>query len=115
MYLIPKKKSDVQLNGTVKFDGSMWKSIGIEESQKEFDQRYEEIKNQFEKLQEDFYWNKIIYESDFKFEPKIGNIYHLYKEHNGNNSLSIISPLEWKKDYLGSFELKYNMKWKKIS
>jgi hypothetical protein len=114
MYLIPKKKSDVQLNGNIKFDGSLWKSNGIKESQNEFDERYEEIKNQFEKLQEDFYWNKIVYESKFNFEPKIGNIYHLYENEN-ENILSIISPTEWKKKHIGSFRLKYNMKWERIN
>jgi len=113
LYLTPKIKSDIQLNGVQKFNDNNWKSNGITEAQKEFDDRYNEIKKEYDKLQEDFYWNNLIYESKFKFEPRVGYIYHLYKD-GGNNILSLISPREWKMDYIGSFKLKYNMIWERI-
>lgn len=113
MEYLPKKKSDIQFNGIIKFDGVFWKRQGISEVQKEFDDRYNDIKLKFEELQEEFYWNKIVYESNISFEPIIGEIYHLY-ENDDNNFLSLISPNEWNMNYVGSFKLKHNKKWQKI-
>lgn len=112
-YLIPKKKTDVQLNGIDKFNDNHWKSLNIIESQREFDNRYDEIKKEFEKLYDDYNINKLIYESKFNFEPKIGYIYHLYKNKD-YNVLSLIKPNEWKKEFIGSFKLNYNMVWEKV-
>lgn len=112
MEYLPKKKSDVQFNG-IKFDGSSWKKHGIDEVQKELNDKFNDIKKQFDELQEEFYWNKLVYESEIRFEPNIGQIYHLYEKENGDKFLSLISPNEWKMDYVGSFKLKYR-KWKKV-
>ena len=112
MEYLPKKKSDVQFNGMIKFDGASWKKQGIDEVQKEFNDRFDDIKKKFDELQEEFYWNKIIYESKIRFEPIIGQTYHLYENDKGN-FLSLISPNEWKMNYIGSFKLKHNKKWQK--
>ena len=36
-----------------------------------------------------------IYESNYRFEPVVGHIYHLYKNHKGAHVLSLVSPSEW--------------------
>ena len=71
MEYLPKKKSDVQLNGIIKFDGAFWKNIGITEVQREFDDRLDDIRKKYDELQEEFYWNKLVYESEIRFEPII--------------------------------------------
>ena len=114
MEYLPKKKSDVQLNGIIEFDGISWKKLCINEVQKEFDDRLDDIRNKFDELQEEFYWNKLVYESEIRFEPGIGRFYHLYEKENGNRFLSLIAPNEWNMNYIGSFKLKHNRKWEKV-
>lgn len=114
MEYLPKKKSDVQLNGVIKFDGASWKKLGITEVQREFDDRLDDIRKKFDELQEEFYWNKLVYESEIRFEPVIGQIYHLYENDNEHRFLSLIAPNEWWMTYIGSFKLKHNRKWEKV-
>lgn len=113
MNYLPKKKSDIQLNGVLEFDVS-WKKSGNIEVQKEFDERFDEIKKKFEELQEEYYWNNLVYESEIKFNPVVGKVYHLYDKGNGHRFLSLIAPNEWDIPYIGSFNLKYNRKWEKV-
>lgn len=37
----------------------------------------------------------LIYTAEMSFEPIIGKTYHLYRRHNGERLLSLISPEEW--------------------
>jgi hypothetical protein len=53
-----------------------------------------------------------VYEAHFKFEPIVGEIYHLY-EGKGKNFLSLVEPSEWKKQHLGSFRLNSDFKWER--
>lgn len=110
----PKKKSDVEFNGVINFDGTSWKNSGIREVQREFNDRFNNIKKEYDELQSEFYWNKLIYESEIRFEPIIGEVYHLYERDDNIKFLSIIAPNEWKMNYIGSFKLKHNKKWQKI-
>jgi hypothetical protein len=112
MTLIPKIKSDVQFNGEIKVDKT-WKNLNINEVEKEFRNRFDNILEELKKLEDDYNWNKIIYESKFNFKPIIGKDYHLYKEYN-KYLLSLIGPNEWNKNYIGTFKMNYNMKWIKI-
>jgi hypothetical protein len=115
MRYLPKKKSDVQLTGgMIDFDGTSWKKLGITDVQREFDDRFNDIKKKYDELQDEFYWNKLVYESEIRLEPKIENLYHLYENENGSTFLSIIAPDEWEMDYIGTFKLKYNRKWEKV-
>ena len=59
--------------------------------------------------------HKIIYESEFSFQPIIGEIYYLYQKENKSYWLSIVSPENWNKKYIGSFKLLTNGKWEKVS
>jgi hypothetical protein len=43
----------------------------------------------------------ISYSAKFSFEPVIGEIYHLYRDAEGINFLSLIGPNEWNKGILG--------------
>lgn len=88
-----------------------WKSRGITNVNKEFENKFTELKNQYEKLMEEYEWNELVYSAKFAFEPVIGEIYHLYSGGEGVNFLSLISPQEWNKVHLGTFKLNSDKKW----
>lgn len=88
-----------------------WKSRGITNVNKEFENKFNELKNQYQKLMEEYEWNELVYSAKFAFEPVIGEIYHLYAGEDGVNFLSLIGPNEWNKEYLGTFKLNSDKKW----
>jgi len=88
-----------------------WKSRGISNVNKQFENKFNEIKLQYESLMKEYEWNELVYNSKFSFEPVIGEIYHLYRGDDGINFLSLISPLEWNKEHVGTFQLNSDKKW----
>ncbi len=88
-----------------------WKSRGISNVNKEFENKFNELKLQYQNLMEEFEWNELVYNSKFSFEPVIGEIYHLYSSDDGENFLSLIGPNEWKKEHIGTFKLNSDKKW----
>jgi len=79
-----------------------------------FDSKFKELKESYQKLVEEYNWNKIIYESEYSFQPISGKTYHLYQRENQSYWLSIIAPQNWNKKHIGSFKLLTNGKWEKI-
>jgi len=51
-----------------------------------------ELKAEYEKMMQEFEYNKLIFDAKFSFEPIVGEVYHLYKKENGETFLSIIAP-----------------------
>lgn len=88
-----------------------WKSRGISNVNKEFENKFNELKMQYENLMEEYEWNELVYGARFSFEPVIGEIYHLYRGDDGINFLSLISPAEWNKEHIGTFKLNSGKKW----
>ncbi|UPT70885.1 MAG: DUF2452 domain-containing protein [Flavobacterium sp. JAD_PAG50586_2] len=88
-----------------------WKSRGISTVNKEFENKFIELKQQYQKLMEEYEWNELVYNSKFSFEPVIGEIYHLYRSTDGTNILSLIGPNEWNKEHIGTFRLNSDKKW----
>jgi hypothetical protein len=88
-----------------------WKSRGITNVNKEFQSKFDELQLQYQKLVEEFEWNELVYNSKFSFEPVMGEIYHLYRNNNGENFLSLIGPSEWRKEHIGTFKLNSDKKW----
>mgnify|MGYP003513446334 CR=1 FL=1 len=88
-----------------------WKSRGISNVNREFENKFNELKIQYQNLIQEYEWNELVYNSKFSFEPVIGEIYHLYCGEDGINFLSLISPLEWNKEHIGSFKLNSDKKW----
>jgi hypothetical protein len=93
---------------------STWKNEKILKTNHYFNKKYEEINEQYHKLVEEFEWNRIVYASNYNFQPVIGERYYLYRRPNGENFLSLIKPSEWKQEFVGEFELDSDNKWKKI-
>jgi hypothetical protein len=92
-----------------------WKSRNISNVNKEFENKFKELKNQYENLMREFEFNELVYSAKFSFEPVIGEIYHLYTGDDGVNFLSLISPLEWNKEHIGTFKLNSDKKWIQIN
>ena len=91
-----------------------WKSPRIIHVNQQFQDKFEELKNEYQKLIDEYKWNDLVYKAKFSFEPVIGKIYHLYYADNGKIFLSLISPNEWKKEHIGSFKYNHDNKWEKI-
>jgi hypothetical protein len=88
-----------------------WKARGITNVNKEFENKFNELKTKYQQLMEEYEWNEIVYNSKFSFEPIIGEIYHLYAANDGSYFLSLISPQEWNKEHIGTFKLNSDKKW----
>lgn len=88
-----------------------WKSRGISNVNKEFENKFNELKIQYLNLMKEYEWNELVYSAKFSFEPVIGEIYHLYNGEDGINFLSLISPQEWNKEHIGTFKLNSDKKW----
>lgn len=91
-----------------------WKQIGVQKINKEFELKFNELREQYHKLMEEFEWNEIIYNSKFTFEPVIGEIYHLYLKDDGFYFLSLIPPDQWNKEHIGTFKINSDKKWEKL-
>jgi hypothetical protein len=88
-----------------------WKSRGISTVNKQFENKFNELKVQYDNLMKEFENNELVYNANFSFEPVIGETYHLYRGDDGYNFLSLISPAEWNKEHLGTFQLNSDKKW----
>jgi hypothetical protein len=88
-----------------------WKSRGIQNVNKEFESKFNELKLEYQKLMEEYKWNDIVYNAKFSFEPVIGEIYHMYHGEDNLHFLSLISPQEWNKKYVATFKLNSDKKW----
>ena len=88
-----------------------WKSRGISNVNKEFETKFNELQIQYQNLMKEYEWNELVYSSKFSFEPVIGEIYHLYIDQERMYFLSLISPQEWNKEHVGTFQLNSNKKW----
>jgi hypothetical protein len=90
---------------------STWKNERILKTNHYFQKKSQEIKEQYDELLKEFEWNSVVYGSNYKFQPIIGEIYYLYRRQDGELFLSIIKPTEWKQEYVGEFELDSENKW----
>ena len=88
-----------------------WKTRGIHQLNKEFENKFNELKQQYQNLMEEYQWNDLVYNAKFSFEPVIGEVYHLYKGDDANHFLSLIGPTEWNKEHIATFKLNSDKKW----
>ena len=95
-------------------DLTSFKKQNLEKVDRVIKKKFQELVKEAETLQKSIQLQQEVYESTYKFEPKIGEIYHLYEESDGSKTLSIIGPTEWTKIYLFSVVLNSDMTWSKI-
>lgn len=91
-----------------------WKQNQANTVNKHFQKKYDELKQEFQKLVDEVNWNDLVYSSEYNFIPVIGEVYHLYMRENDSLFLSLIEPKSWNKKHIGSFELDSRQKWIKI-
>jgi hypothetical protein len=88
-----------------------WKTRGIHQVNKEFEDKFSQLKEQYKKLIEEYELNDLVYNSKFSFEPVVGEIYHMYNATDGTTFLSLIGPNEWNKEHIASLKLNSDKKW----
>ena len=91
-----------------------WRQRGVSKVNHHLETRFLELKEEYLKLVDEFKWNDLIYNATFNFEPIVGETYYLYTGKDKVNFLSLISPNQWDKECLGSFQLTAEQKWIKI-
>ena len=95
-------------------DIAVWKGVSVNKVNKQFSAKFNELKEEYRKLVEEYQWNDLVYKSKFNFEPVIGENYHLYVGDDGGMFLSLIEPIMWDREHIGSFTLNSERKWIKI-
>ena len=91
-----------------------WKQRGVNKVNRQLSTKFEELKEEYKRLVEEFQWNELVYTAKFNYEPVIGETYHLFVGKDGTPFLSLIGPDEWNREHIGSFRLDSNQKWIKI-
>jgi len=91
-----------------------WKETRVQNVNKQFEDKFISLKEEYEKLVDEYKWNELVYMSNFNFEPVIGKTYHLYYSKNETIFLSLIEPSEWEKEHIGSFKYNHDNKWEKV-
>ncbi|MAJ37888.1 MAG: GTP-binding protein [Flavobacteriaceae bacterium] len=95
-------------------DLSIFKKRASYQINTELQAKFNELKTQYEELQELAAQTQLVYSATFSFEPVIGHTYHLYRKNDHQNFLSILTPEECNFEHLGSFRLETNFMWKKL-
>ena len=75
------------------------------------DKRFTELKTEIEKLKELYELNEFIYTLDLRFEPIIGDVYHVYQGKDSKNFLSMIAPHQCNFTYICSVSLNTDGQW----
>lgn len=91
-----------------------WKQRGVNKVNRQLSTKFEELKEEYKRLVQEFQWNELVYTAKFSYEPVIGETYHLFVGNDGAPFLSLIGPDEWNREHIGSFRLDSNQKWIKI-
>ena len=94
-------------------DISSWKDEKVVTTNHYFSSRYDEIKKDYLKLMEEYEWNTLVYNAEFRFKPVMGKVYFLYQTDDGKLFLSLIEPNEWDKIFIGAFKLISDNRWEK--
>ncbi|AFL82628.1 Protein of unknown function (DUF2452) [Aequorivita sublithincola DSM 14238] len=96
-------------------DTTAWKNRSINKTNHKVNAKYLELKAEYEKMIMEFEYNNLIFNSEFSFEPVIGEIYHLYKRKEGKSFLSLIAPGQCNFKHIGSFYLNVDQTWEKVN
>ena len=70
-------------------DIDLFKQQGANKLQKIFKSEFEELVEKYNHLVDEINLNDMIYNSNYSFEPVVGNIYHLYYGNNNEKFLSL--------------------------
>lgn len=96
-------------------DTTAWKNRSINKTNHKINAKYLELKAEYEKMISEFEYNTLIFNSEFSFEPVIGEVYHLYQREIGPRFLSLIAPEQCNFKHIGSFYLNVDQTWEKVN
>ena len=94
-------------------DVDAFKRKGVEKATKILKAEWEELQHKLQAFAAAAATTDRVYAAKYKFEPIVGESYHLYAGKDGENFLSLISPDSWNKEYLGTFRLNGEYKWER--
>lgn len=75
--------------------------------------KLEEIKQQYKQTIALWEWNEYVDTFDINFDPIVGRTYYLYEA--STRFVSMLSPMEFKKDCVGSTKLNSDGYWEKVN
>ena len=101
--------------GSQSFDEIKVDKSSVKSAHNYFSSRLNEIQSEYKKLLDEYKWTKLVYESEYNFQPIVGHKYYLYQRNNKTLWLSLVNPKNWNHKCLGCFQLLNNGKWKKIN
>ena len=87
-----------------------FKRKGVEKASKILSAELEELQQRIKDFVTEAGNTQRVYAATYKFEPIVGETYHLY-EGESSDFLSIIPPNQWRKTHVGSFRLTSDFKW----
>ena len=87
-----------------------FKRKGVEKASKILSAELEELQQRIKDFVTEAGNTQRVYAATYKFEPIVGETYHLYEGESGD-FLSIIPPNQWCKTHVGSFRLTSDFKW----
>ena len=88
-----------------------FKKKGVDKVSKQFQAELEDLQQKIKSFVSLASDTQQVYSAKCKLEPIVGERYHLYVGEDGENFLSLISPNDWEKEYLGTFRLDSEYKW----
>ena len=89
-----------------------FKKKGVDKVSKQFQAELQDLQDRIKSFVTLASETQKVYQAHFKFEPIVGEVYHLY-EGKEQDFLSLVEPSEWNKKHLGSFRLNSDYKWER--
>lgn len=94
-------------------DTELFKSERGSMARNYFENRVKQLNEEYEKLMTLAQENDLVYKAQYRFEPRVGIVYHLY-QNKDNYILSIIEPHQWDMEHVGSYEFTADSIWKRV-
>jgi hypothetical protein len=89
-----------------------FKKKGVDKVSKQFQAELQDLQDKIKSFVTIASETQRVYNSHFKFEPIVGEIYHLYQG-KSDAFLSLVEPSEWNQEHLGSYRLNSDYKWER--
>lgn len=94
---------------------SHWKNSSISSFNHTFTNKIETLKEDYQRLIDEYNINEMLYQAKMNFEPIVGQVYYLYLDKNEDQKfLSLIPPTSWNMKHMGSFKLNHDKVWQKV-
>jgi hypothetical protein len=92
-----------------------WKHGAVHSANQHYQEKFDELKKEFQALSEEVKWNEIIFNAEMRIKPVIGKEYYLYKKDDGKYFMSLFAPDEctWGEKFVEKFRLNYDNRWEK--